>query len=133
MEHTDKAFKGATYLYLPAEDVLIEPDNIKASPRIKDTLQIHIIKRFFDEQNVPYLQFLNMASDGKPFFTEFYRGGAWGHQKATVTGNNCCLWKGILKPDFSDIYLTPFSETVISERNWLWGSSFFWKKKRTMN
>ena len=47
MEHTDKAFKGATYLYLPAEDVLIEPDNIKASPRIKDTLQIHIIKRFF--------------------------------------------------------------------------------------
>ena len=93
MEHTDKAFKGATYLYLPAEDVLIEPDKIKASPRIKDTLQIHIIKRFFDEQNVPYLQFLNMASDGKPFFTQFYRGGAWGHQKATVTGNNCssCL------------------------------------------
>ena len=47
-EHADKAVKGITSLYLPAEDVLIEPDNIKASPRIKDTLQIHMIKRFFD-------------------------------------------------------------------------------------
>ena len=71
-EHPDKAVKGITSLYLPAEDVLIEPDDIEASPRIKGTFQIHIIKRFFDEQNVRYLQFFKMATDEKAFFTQFY-------------------------------------------------------------
>ena len=52
-EHVDKVVKGITSLYLPAEDVSIQPDDIEASPRIIDTLQIHLIKRFFDEQNVP--------------------------------------------------------------------------------
>ena len=36
------------FLYLPAEDVLIEPSDIEASPRIKDSVQVHMIKRFFD-------------------------------------------------------------------------------------
>ena len=52
-EHADKAIKGITSLYVPAEDVLMEPDNINASLRIKDTLQIHMTKQFFDDQNVP--------------------------------------------------------------------------------
>ena len=34
-ERTDKAVNGITSLYLPAEDVSIEADGIKASPRIK--------------------------------------------------------------------------------------------------
>ena len=53
-EHADKAVTSITSSYLPA-DVLIEPDNTEASLRIKGTLQIHRIKRFFDEHNVPYL------------------------------------------------------------------------------
>ena len=57
-------------VYLPA-DVLIEPDDIEASPRIKVTLQIHMIKWFFDEQ------FFKMAADGKPFFTQFYGEGRY--------------------------------------------------------
>ena len=56
-EHADKAVKGITSLYLPAEDALIEPDDIEAFPKTKDTLHIHMIKRLFDKQNVPYLQF----------------------------------------------------------------------------
>ena len=36
----------------------------------------------------------------------------------------CCLSKGRLKGDFLDIYLTTFSESVISEMQNLWGSSF---------
>ena len=67
-KYADKAVKGITSLYLTAQDVLIEPDDIEASPRIKDTLQIHMIKRFFDEQNAPYLQFFKMATDEKPFY-----------------------------------------------------------------
>ena len=41
----------------------------------------------------------------------------------------CCLSKGYLKRDFSDIYLTTHSEFVTSEIQNLWGSSFnffFW-------
>ena len=53
-EHADKAVISITSLYLSA-DVSIESDNIEASLRIKGTLQIHRIKRFFDEHNVPYL------------------------------------------------------------------------------
>ena len=69
VEQADKAVKGKTSTYLPAEDVLIEPDDIEVSPRIKDTLQIHMIKRFF---NVPYLQFFKVGTNEKPFFTQFY-------------------------------------------------------------
>ena len=87
-EHADKAVKGITLLYLPAEDVLIEPDDTKASPRIKDTLQIRMIKRFFDEQNVPYLQFFKTATDEKPFFTQFYGEGGCGHQKIAADDNH---------------------------------------------
>ena len=39
----------------------------------------------------------------------------------------CCLSEGHVKRAFLDIYLTTFSESVISERQKLWGSSFFWK------
>ena len=38
-----------------------------------------------------------------------------------------CLTKHRLKRDFLDIYLTTFSESVISENEKLWGSSFFFK------
>ena len=88
VEHADKAVKGITYFYLLAEDVLIEPDNIEASPRVKDTLHIHMIKWFFDEQNVPYLQFFKMATDEKPFFTQFYGEEACGHQKTAADDNH---------------------------------------------
>ena len=39
----------------------------------------------------------------------------------------CCLSKGPLKVDFLDIYLTMFSEYVVSEVQNLWASSFFSK------
>ena len=37
----------------------------------------------------------------------------------------CCLWKGPLKRDFLDNYLTTFSESVISKIQKLWRSSLF--------
>ena len=37
----------------------------------------------------------------------------------------CCLLKGPPKRDFLEIYLTRFSESLISEIQQLWGSSFF--------
>ena len=78
-ERADKAIKGITSLYVPAEDVLMEPDNINASLRIKDTLQIHMTKQFFDDQNVPYSQFFKMAAGEKAIFIQFHGEGASGH------------------------------------------------------
>ena len=97
-KHADRAVKGITSLNLPAEDVLIEPDDIEASQRIKDTLQIHMIKRFFDEQNVPYLQFFEMATDEKSFFIQFYGQGSRGHQKITAYDDHCGSCLGDYKP-----------------------------------
>ena len=42
----------------------------------------------------------------------------------------CCLSKHPLKRGFLEIYLTPFSEFVISETQNLWGSSFFSKNSK---
>ena len=67
VEHADMAVKVITSLHFPA-NVLIEPEDIEASPRIKNNFQIHIIEWFFDEQNVPNLQFFKMATNEKPFF-----------------------------------------------------------------
>ena len=75
-KHANKGVKDIASLCFPAEDALIEPDDIEASPRITDTFQIHMIKRFFDEQKVPHLQFFKMATDRKTFFTQFYEEGA---------------------------------------------------------
>ena len=69
-EHIDTVAEGITSLHFPA-NVLIEPDDVEASLTIKYNLQIHIINWFFDEQNVPYLQFFKMASDEKPFIDNF--------------------------------------------------------------
>ena len=56
-EHTQKLVKGITSLCLPAEDVLVEPDDIEVSPRIHETLQVHMAKRRYNQRNVPYLEF----------------------------------------------------------------------------
>lgn len=50
--------------------VLIEPVDIDFSPKFKDTLQIHMSKWFYDEQNVPYLQFFKMNTSNKPSLTQ---------------------------------------------------------------
>ena len=51
----------------------------------------------------------------------------WCNFKFLLARLPCCLWKGPLKRDFLDIYLTTFKESVISEIQKLWGSSFVWK------
>ena len=48
-----------------------------------------MIKRFFDELNVPYLQFFKITTDEKPLLTQFYGEGACGHQKIAADDTNC--------------------------------------------
>ena len=70
-EYAESAVRGITSLYLPTEEVLKEPDDIGNSPRITDTLQIHIVKRCFDNRKVCFLEFYNLATDNEPFLPNF--------------------------------------------------------------
>ena len=42
-------------------------EDIEKAPRIKDTLQVHIVKRLFNIQKVSELELLNVSTDKKPF------------------------------------------------------------------
>ena len=88
-DRSDKSIKGIASLYLPAEKVLNEPDNIKESPKITETLQIHKVKRFFNQQEVACLEFYAMLTNKEPFFTQCYGEGACGHEQIS-TGNSHC-------------------------------------------
>ena len=55
-DQADQMITGITSLYL-LEEVLVEPEDIEKAPRIKDTLQVHMVKKLFDNQKVPYLEF----------------------------------------------------------------------------
>lgn len=69
VKHADKSIKIITPLYLLTEEVLIKPYDIKEFPKIKETLQIRMLKCFFDQQKVAYLEFYAMSTNEKPLFT----------------------------------------------------------------
>ena len=91
-EHADKSIKGITSFYLPAEVVLIEPDDIEESQKIKETLQIHMVKRFFDQWKVVHLEFYAMSTRSL-FFTQYYGEGPCGHEQIFTDNYHCgfCL------------------------------------------
>ena len=91
-KHADKSIKGIASLYLTTEEVLIKPDDTEESPKIKETLQIHMTKHFFDQWKVAYLQFA-MSTDKKPFFTQYYGEEACGDEQISTDGTHCgsCL------------------------------------------
>ena len=87
-EYTKRsAKKKITFLYLPTEEVLREPEDIESSPRITDTFQIHMVKRFFDNRKVCFLEFYHLAINNKPFFTQFYGQRGCGHQENALGEN----------------------------------------------
>ena len=47
-----------------------------------------MIKRFFGKQKVSYMQFFEMGTDEKPFFTQFYGEGPCDHQKIVADDNH---------------------------------------------
>ena len=57
-----------------------------------------MIKRFFDEHNVSYLQFFKMATNEKPLFTQFYGERAYRHQKIAPDINHCGSCLGDYEP-----------------------------------
>ena len=80
------------------------------SPKIR-----HVNKRHFSDYNFPASEQWIWQRRYDADYNSFW---------ARLTYS---LSKGLLKQDFLDIYLTTFSESVISEIQKLWGSSFFSK------
>ena len=66
--YADKIIGGVTSLYLAADEVLEEPAETEKAPKIPQTLQIHKVKRLYDNHNVCYLKFYKIASDEVPMF-----------------------------------------------------------------
>ena len=90
-QFAESAVKRITSLYLPTEEILKEPDDIRNSPRITDALQIHKVKRCFDNRKKCFLELYNLGTNNEPFFTQFYGRGACGHQNNALGGNHCGL------------------------------------------
>ena len=76
-EYAEKSIKGLTSLYLPANEVMTEPDGTDLAPKIPETLQVHMLKRLFNDQKVPYIEFFKTASDTEPYFTVLWRRSLW--------------------------------------------------------
>ena len=86
-------------IYLPTEEMLIEPAEMSNDPAIPETLKIHKVKRNINEQNIPYLEFFKLSSDEIPHFTQYYRKDSdpfvCGHHNSDIDENTCghCLSK----------------------------------------
>ena len=72
-EYAEESIEGISSLYLPRDNVIQEPQGIDVAPKIPETLKIHKVRHCYDKNKVCYLEFYHLASDEKPFFTQFYR------------------------------------------------------------
>ena len=82
-------------VYLPATDVLNEPENIKQeSKKIPETLKVHRMEKF-EVKGVHGLKFSYLVEDEQPFCTQWYSNGSdvviCGHEIADVDDDHCAL------------------------------------------
>ena len=61
--------------------------------KLLKTSQIHMVKRFFDQRKVAYLEFYAMSTNKKPFSTQYYGEGTCGHEEISTDDSHCgsCL------------------------------------------
>ena len=78
--------------FLPIDDTMDEPDEVKDAKGIPTTLQIHKFARHLDR--APCMDFFYLSSDAEPFHTQWY-GLVCGHKEGTCDVNTCakCLVK----------------------------------------
>ena len=73
-----------TSLYLAADEVLEEPTETENAPKIPQTLQIHKVKRLYDNHKVCCLKFYKIASDEVAVFKQYY----WKDTDPEICGHN---------------------------------------------
>ena len=72
-DFANKRLESITTLYLPQCELFVEPSEVSKAPKIAQTLQVHKVVRHFSKNGIVYLKFYYLASDEKPFFTQYYR------------------------------------------------------------
>ena len=55
--HPSHLIQSITMLYLPKKGIIKEPAGIENSPYIKDTLDVHKVKRKINDQGKTFLEF----------------------------------------------------------------------------
>ena len=60
-EYADITIRNIKSLYLPLDDILLEPSEIDLAPKIKLTLEVHCVRREFTIDGIAKLKFLKMA------------------------------------------------------------------------
>ena len=55
--HPSRLIQSITMLYFPKKDIFKEPAGIENAPYIKDTLDVHKVKRKINDQGIIFLEF----------------------------------------------------------------------------
>jgi len=88
-----KAVPSITSVYLSQDDEIIEPSYVKNAPAIKGTLDIHCVKRGYNQENVCFLEFFRLSDDGEPFFLQYYprlNALVCDHERGSEINDNVC-------------------------------------------
>ena len=73
-EFSDAAQKlvpSITSVYLPLSKILEEPDDINEAPKIPETLQIRKVKRSYNLQGIPLIEFFKLSNEEIPYHTHY--------------------------------------------------------------
>ena len=91
--HPSRLIQSSTTLYFPKKDIFEEPASSENALYIKGRLDIHKVKRKWNDQSVIFLEFWHLSFDEKPFYNHFYRKSSslvvCGHE--SFRGSNCWL------------------------------------------
>ena len=67
-----KLVPSITSVYLPLSEILEEPGDINEVPKIPETPQIHKVKRSYNLQGIPVIEFFKLSNEELPYHTHYY-------------------------------------------------------------
>ena len=98
VEAVNKFIPSIHAVYLPENEMIVEPTGIKAARRIVETLKIHLLERKFNGNGDAYINFYKITGDDEPFHVEWFgkeNGVVCGHTKCCLNENQCAECDGV--------------------------------------
>ena len=71
--YADQVVNDIKSICLAAGDILEKSNNIESCPKIHGTLEVHMGKCVFNEDDLSKLKFFMMATDDKRFYQNLYQ------------------------------------------------------------
>ena len=72
LDAAQKLVQSITSVYLPLSEILKEPDNINVAPKIPETLGICKVKRSYNLQGIPLIEFFKCSDKELPSYPDYY-------------------------------------------------------------